>query len=421
MVDEAALGDLDVEELPDAGWSEDALRGAADAAGVDEPAGADAVFEGQQLGLGAGDELGGAQRVAVVAFGAGDDDGAAPVGQGDVAGGAVGGGHGLPHRVGGDRRGERFSAGRVAVQAGGDQVVEAVTGDDVDVVGRDQAPVGDDTDPPDPEPVLQVVEHPGQGGDVGGVAGEHVMGDGDPVGGAQQADHHLRPIRAVITGVAERLGREPCRGPRGAFEVGRRQVVADQPQIQIGEVGQRRVQLRLGRRFDVGDDIDGPVVLVQHRCHEPGRHHHIGRRPTPAAAVSSMDRSAGWRPSPTPRQPPRSAPRSAPTRAKCTSKRSRRHIAATAAVAPTDRAASADNTRHRPRRRRVSPCRVRGAAAGRRRSGPAGRWPATPTPHRDATRCGARCDHRRAPLPPTTGTRTSCRPACGVSSSRTHR
>ena len=69
MVDEAALGDLDVEEVPDAGGSEDALGGAADVAGVDEVAAPDPVFEGEQPRFGAGDELGGAYRVAVVAFG----------------------------------------------------------------------------------------------------------------------------------------------------------------------------------------------------------------------------------------------------------------------------------------------------------------------------------------------------------------
>ena len=93
-------------------------------------------------------------------------------------------------------------------------MIEAVSGDDFDVVARDQPAVGDDADPADPEPVLQVGEHAGQGRHVGGVAGEHVMGDRDPVGGAQQADHHLRPIGAVIAGVAERLGREPLRRSR---------------------------------------------------------------------------------------------------------------------------------------------------------------------------------------------------------------
>ena len=88
-------------------------------------------------------------------------------------------------------------------------MIEAVAGDDVDVVGGDQAAVGDDADLADGEAGLQIGQHAGQGGDVGGVAGEDVMGDRDPVGGAQQADHHLRPIGAVIAGVAERLGREP--------------------------------------------------------------------------------------------------------------------------------------------------------------------------------------------------------------------
>ncbi len=109
---------------------------------------------------------------------------------------------------------EGFGAGRVAVQPGGQDVVEPVAGDDVDVVDGDQAAVGDDADPPHPEAGLQVLEHRGQGGDVGGVAGEHVMGDRDAVAGAQQADHHLRPIGAMVPGVAERPGREPVRRAR---------------------------------------------------------------------------------------------------------------------------------------------------------------------------------------------------------------
>ena len=93
MVEEAALVDLDVEEVPDAGGSKDALGGPTDLAGVDESPGADPLFEGQQLGLGAGDEFGGAQRVAAVPVHVGDDDGASPILERDVAGRRVGGGH----------------------------------------------------------------------------------------------------------------------------------------------------------------------------------------------------------------------------------------------------------------------------------------------------------------------------------------
>ena len=104
-------------------------------------------------------------------------------------------GHRHPRRVGRRTRLEGFGAGRVAVQPGGQDVIEPVPATTSTLSARDQAAVGDDADPPHPEAVLQVLEHAGQGGDIGGVAGEHVMRDGDPVAGAQQADHHLGPVR----------------------------------------------------------------------------------------------------------------------------------------------------------------------------------------------------------------------------------
>lgn len=86
VVEAPALADLDVEQLPDTGGTEDALGGSADLAGVDEGTGADAILEGDQAGFGAGDELGGADRVASVPFEAGHHHGAAPVGEGHVTG-----------------------------------------------------------------------------------------------------------------------------------------------------------------------------------------------------------------------------------------------------------------------------------------------------------------------------------------------
>ena len=50
---------------------------------------ADAAFEGQQCGFGARDELGGAQRVTVVAGVGLDNDGAGAVGEGEVEDSAV--------------------------------------------------------------------------------------------------------------------------------------------------------------------------------------------------------------------------------------------------------------------------------------------------------------------------------------------
>ena len=103
----------------------------------------------------------------------------------------MGGGHRLPHGVGSGRQLEGFGARLVAVQAGGEDVIKPLSHHGFHVVFGDQATVGDDTDPSHPEPGLEVLQHAGQGGHVAGVAGEHVMGDRDPVAGAQQADDDL--------------------------------------------------------------------------------------------------------------------------------------------------------------------------------------------------------------------------------------
>ncbi|HEX2029199.1 MAG TPA: hypothetical protein VHF25_14490 [Nitriliruptorales bacterium] len=116
---------------------------------------------------------------------------------------------------------------------------------------------------------MQIGEHLGQGGYVGGVAGEHVMRDRDPVAGGEQPDHHLGTVGPVITRVAERARREPHRGGDRAFEEGRGQVVADQGELQVGQVGQPRVQERLQLGLDVVDVVQRPVVLLQAGKREP--------------------------------------------------------------------------------------------------------------------------------------------------------
>ena len=93
-------------------------------------------------------------------------------------------------------------------------MIKAVTSDDVDIVDRDQASIGDHTDLSHPEAVLQVSQHAGQCGDIGGVAGEHVMSDRHPVAGAQQSDHDLRTIAAMVTAVAESTRRKAVRWSR---------------------------------------------------------------------------------------------------------------------------------------------------------------------------------------------------------------
>ena len=213
MVEEPALADLDVEQPPDTGGPEDALRGPADLAGVGEPTGADPLLQREQLGLGAGHQLGGAGGVARLPFGhGGDHNSAVPSARRDLAGCGCWRGDRDPrrrHRVG--------QASRASAQVGSRCSLVARTWSNpcpptTSTLSAEIRPRSATThDPAHPEPVGQVVQHVGQGGDIGGVAGEHVMGDRDPVPGAQQADHDLRPVRAVVTGVAERPGREPVR------------------------------------------------------------------------------------------------------------------------------------------------------------------------------------------------------------------
>jgi len=62
------------------------------------------------------------------------------------------------------------------------------------------------------------------------------MGYGDPVGGAQQTDHYLGPVRAMIPRIPEHPGRERVGLLGGTLEIGGRQVVAHQPKIQVGQI-----------------------------------------------------------------------------------------------------------------------------------------------------------------------------------------
>ena len=145
VVAEAALCDLEVEEPPDAGGTTDARRGAAYFGGVFEPTFADPLFQGEQVGVGAADEF---SSAGVVSAGAGlgcHDHGEDAVGEGDVCG---------PAAVLGDLDAggvfvdgvEDFFSDVVAVQPGGQHMVEPGIGDRVDGSGS----TGPATEPPSP-------------------------------------------------------------------------------------------------------------------------------------------------------------------------------------------------------------------------------------------------------------------------------
>ena len=127
VVDEAAGADLNVEEPPDARGAEDALGGSPDLGWVFEPAVTDPAFQGQQIGLGAGDELGGAQGVSSGSGVGFHHHGAGPVAEDDVCG---------PAAMLGDLDAggvivdgfEGFTTDAVTVQPGGQHVIKPGVG-----------------------------------------------------------------------------------------------------------------------------------------------------------------------------------------------------------------------------------------------------------------------------------------------------
>ena len=192
---------------------------AADAASVGEQTITEPPLQREEYRFGAGDQFGGAHRVPLEPLRRGHDDTAAPV---TVTSQAVAAGVGhRTHTASSVAAAVRAAAQvGVAVQSGGQDVGEAVVVEHLDVVSRDEDPVGDHTHPVDPEASLQVVEHPGQGGDIGGVPGEHVMRDGIPSPcrgrrGPEPATQLPKPV-SPATGASLPTGthqREPTRPP----------------------------------------------------------------------------------------------------------------------------------------------------------------------------------------------------------------
>ena len=194
---------------------------------------------------------------------------------------------------------------------------------------------------PTPNRSAKSFEHSGQGGDIGGVAGEHVMGDRDPVARAQQPDDDLRAgrsgghgcSRTPSTGTARRVA-----GRLRSRSTSRRSRPAAGPGS-TGHTTPRRARSRslpCARRQHRARGSTAAPPAPRTRPASPRR-----ARPTPAGAASSTDRRAGWRPSRTPRQP---TPRHAARRRATSNQRSRPsrcHTASTAATDPTAGAASA--------------------------------------------------------------------------------
>ena len=91
------------------------------------------------------------------------------------------------------------------------------------------------------------------------------MGDRDAVPGDQQPDHDLRPVGTVIPAVAESEGRKALFAHGDGLEVARGDVVTDKAKIEVREVAQLLVEVRLGGLFCLRDGVDRPVALVEAR------------------------------------------------------------------------------------------------------------------------------------------------------------
>ena len=160
----------------------------------------------------------------------------------------------------------------VTVQARGQHVVETGRLDLVEVGLADEAPVGDEGDPPDTEAPLVVGHDDPERGRVAGVAGEHVVGDGDAVAGHEEPDHDLGPITALVPAVAVVARREVLARAGRRLEVGGGEVVEGEAQVEVGEIGQARVQRLLGLLLGVAQGVEGAVAAV-----EGGELHVIGQ------------------------------------------------------------------------------------------------------------------------------------------------
>lgn len=100
------------------------MAGSADLGGVFEAPVTNSGLERKEFGFGLSDQLCGAQRVTLVTGVGLNNDSAGAVFEGDLGGLTAGLSNLHPHRVIAVGCGEGFGAGDVAVQAGGEDVVE---------------------------------------------------------------------------------------------------------------------------------------------------------------------------------------------------------------------------------------------------------------------------------------------------------
>ena len=124
-------------------------------------------------------------------------------------------------------------------------------GDRLDVLLGDHAPVADEDQPAECEPLAQIFDDLLNCGMVDAIAGPDMMGD-RPAGDHHHADDHLDVLRLAIAAVA--VPGEVVRP--GALEIGTGDVVEDQVGLEAEEVAEAVVQ----GHFDA---VLGPDELVE--------------------------------------------------------------------------------------------------------------------------------------------------------------
>src|ERR1017187_10618496 len=97
------------------------------------------------------------------------------------------------------------------------------------------------------------------------------MSNRDAVPGDQQPDHDLGPVGAVVPAVAEGEGGKALLTDGDGLEVARGDVVTDKAEIEVREVAQLAVKVRLGGLLCLRDGVDRPVALVEARWVHPRR------------------------------------------------------------------------------------------------------------------------------------------------------
>ena len=90
-----------------------------------------------------------------------------------------------------------------------------------------------------------------------------MVGDRDAVTGDEEADHDLGTVASVVAAVAVVARGEPRPAGSHRLEVGRHQVVTDQPEIEVRQVAELGVEMALGPLFASSERVDGPVAAVE--------------------------------------------------------------------------------------------------------------------------------------------------------------